>query len=97
MARPDGSLSLVHSVQIQNEDAGSWYSAKVDAHSGDMLNVVDYVNDLAVSNSKAELQRLLIFVCFAVHGHSHSEGRCDRRAGNTHRPRGFGFFAEWMG
>ncbi|KAG5637554.1 hypothetical protein H0H81_004185 [Sphagnurus paluster] len=45
LARPDGSVSLTHVVQIQNEQAGTWYEAFVDAHSGDVLTVTDFVSD----------------------------------------------------
>ncbi|KAF5388274.1 hypothetical protein D9615_000288 [Tricholomella constricta] len=47
LARPDGTVSLVHVVQIRNEEAGTWYEAFVDAHSGDVLSVTDFVADAA--------------------------------------------------
>ncbi|KAL0565938.1 hypothetical protein V5O48_016076, partial [Marasmius crinis-equi] len=39
----DGSVSLVHSMQIENEETGMWYNAYVDAHSGELRSVVDFV------------------------------------------------------
>ncbi|KAF9457871.1 Fungalysin metallopeptidase-domain-containing protein [Collybia nuda] len=45
LARPDGSVSLVHVVQIQNTEANTWYEALVDAHNGDLLSVTDFVAD----------------------------------------------------
>ncbi|KAG5644638.1 hypothetical protein DXG03_008020 [Asterophora parasitica] len=45
LARPDGSVALTHVVQIQNEQAGTWYEAFVDAHSGEILTVTDFVSD----------------------------------------------------
>ncbi|ESK86186.1 putative extracellular elastinolytic metalloproteinase precursor [Moniliophthora roreri MCA 2997] len=43
LVRSDGSASLVHAVQVQNEDAGTFYEAYVDAHSGDVLSVTNFV------------------------------------------------------
>ncbi|KAJ7479620.1 Fungalysin metallopeptidase-domain-containing protein [Mycena latifolia] len=42
-AKEDGSAALAHSFQVRNDEDGSWYEALVDAHSGEMLSVVDYV------------------------------------------------------
>lgn len=49
LARPDGSVSLVHVIQIQNEEVNSWYEAYVDAHSGEILSVTDFTADASVS------------------------------------------------
>lgn len=49
LARPDGSVALVHVVQIQNEETGTWYEAFVDAHSRTILSVTDFVSDASVS------------------------------------------------
>ncbi|KAK0184108.1 Fungalysin metallopeptidase-domain-containing protein [Armillaria mellea] len=43
LARPDGSVALAHVVQVQNDDTNSWYEAFVDAHSGEILSVTDFV------------------------------------------------------
>ncbi|KIY68719.1 hypothetical protein CYLTODRAFT_430790 [Cylindrobasidium torrendii FP15055 ss-10] len=47
LARDDGSIALTHAIQIQNEDVNSWYEAFVDAHTGELINVIDFVNDLS--------------------------------------------------
>jgi hypothetical protein len=52
LAKDDGSVALTHVVQIQN-DQGAWYEAFVDAHSGDLLSVTDFVTKLT-----CELERL---------------------------------------
>ncbi|KAF8627971.1 hypothetical protein AX17_006078, partial [Amanita inopinata Kibby_2008] len=39
----DGSVALTHVIQIQNEQSGTWYEAFVDAHSGNVLSVTDFV------------------------------------------------------
>lgn len=48
LARPDGSIALAHVIQIQNEEAGTWVEAYVDAHSGDILSVSDFVSHASV-------------------------------------------------
>ncbi|EIN12650.1 metalloprotease [Punctularia strigosozonata HHB-11173 SS5] len=45
LAKDDGSVALTHVIQIQN-DQGAWYEAFVDAHSGDLLSVTDFVTKL---------------------------------------------------
>lgn len=49
LARADGSVSLVHGIQIQNTQTDTWYEAFVDAHSGELLSVTDFVSDASVS------------------------------------------------
>ncbi|TFL04092.1 Fungalysin metallopeptidase-domain-containing protein [Pterulicium gracile] len=39
----DGSAILAHVVQIQNDEAETFYAAYVDAHSGELTSVVDFV------------------------------------------------------
>ncbi|KAL1947182.1 hypothetical protein VTO73DRAFT_14143 [Trametes versicolor] len=43
VAKKDGSLALTHVVQIQNDDTGAWYQAFVDAHSGEIVQLTDFV------------------------------------------------------
>ncbi|KAJ7065817.1 Fungalysin metallopeptidase-domain-containing protein [Mycena amicta] len=43
LALEDGSVALTHVMQIQNEETGTWVEAFVDAHSGEVLSVVDFV------------------------------------------------------
>ncbi|KAG6805794.1 hypothetical protein H0H92_013980, partial [Tricholoma furcatifolium] len=42
LARPDGSVSLVFAVQVQNTKTTK---RERDAHSGDILSVIDFVSD----------------------------------------------------
>ncbi|KAG6816129.1 hypothetical protein H0H87_008441 [Tephrocybe sp. NHM501043] len=44
LAKDDGTAVLTHVVQIQNEAAGTWYQAFVDAHSGELVSIVDFVS-----------------------------------------------------
>ncbi|KAL4252742.1 Extracellular metalloproteinase [Abortiporus biennis] len=43
LARPDGSAALTHVFQVRNEEAGTWYEAFVDAHSGELVSITDFV------------------------------------------------------
>ncbi|KAG6853681.1 hypothetical protein C0991_002324 [Blastosporella zonata] len=43
LAKDDGTAVLTHVLQIRNEAAGTWYQAFVDAHSGELVSVVDFV------------------------------------------------------
>ncbi|KAG6862518.1 hypothetical protein C0995_000066 [Termitomyces sp. Mi166 len=43
LVRGEGSCSLVHVIQIVNEDEGTWFEAFVDAHTGKLLSVTDFV------------------------------------------------------
>ncbi|ESK87510.1 putative extracellular elastinolytic metalloproteinase precursor [Moniliophthora roreri MCA 2997] len=45
LALEDGSVALVHVLQVQNEELNSWYEVYVDAHSGELLSVTDFVAD----------------------------------------------------
>ncbi|KAL1742462.1 Fungalysin metallopeptidase-domain-containing protein [Schizophyllum fasciatum] len=45
LAKQDGSVVLVHVVQIRNEDTNAWYEAMVDAHSGELVSITDFVAD----------------------------------------------------
>ncbi|KDR76563.1 hypothetical protein GALMADRAFT_246959 [Galerina marginata CBS 339.88] len=45
LAQSDGSVALTHVIQIQNEDTNAWYEAYIDAHSGELLSVTDFVAD----------------------------------------------------
>ena len=49
VAKQDGTLSLTHVVQIQNDDAGIWFEAFVDAHSSELVHVTDFVTKATVS------------------------------------------------
>ncbi|TFK34237.1 Fungalysin metallopeptidase-domain-containing protein [Crucibulum laeve] len=44
LARADGSVSLVHVIQVQNDaDEGIWWEVFVDAHSGEVVGGTDFV------------------------------------------------------
>ncbi|CDO72836.1 hypothetical protein BN946_scf185002.g21 [Trametes cinnabarina] len=43
-AKDDGSAALTYVVQVRNDTAGTWYEAFVDAHSGDLVSVTDFVS-----------------------------------------------------
>lgn len=48
VVQADHSAVLAHVIQIQNDDVGSWYDAFVDAHSGTLVSVVNYVSHATV-------------------------------------------------
>ncbi len=43
-AKEDNTAALVHTFQVRNEAAGTWFEAFVDAHSGELISVTDFVN-----------------------------------------------------
>jgi len=43
LATSNGHLALVHAIQIKNENLGTSYEAFVDAHSGQLLSLTDFV------------------------------------------------------
>ncbi|KAI9434880.1 Fungalysin metallopeptidase-domain-containing protein [Lactarius indigo] len=43
LIQPDGSAVLTHVIQIQNERAGTWVQAFVDAHANKVVSVTDFV------------------------------------------------------
>jgi len=43
LVKEDNTVALTHVMQIRNEAAGTWFEAFVDAHSGQLLSVTDYV------------------------------------------------------
>ncbi|KAJ6572791.1 Fungalysin metallopeptidase-domain-containing protein [Mycena vulgaris] len=43
LALEDGSLRLTHVMQIQNAETNAWVEAFVDAHTGEVLSVTDFV------------------------------------------------------
>lgn len=49
VAKKDGSLALTHVMQIQNETTGAWFEAFVDAHSGELVQLTDFVAKASVS------------------------------------------------
>lgn len=49
IAKEDDSLVLTHVVQIQNDETGAWVEAFVDAHSGEVVHITDFVAKASVS------------------------------------------------
>jgi extracellular elastinolytic metalloproteinase len=47
LVKSDGSIALTHVVQVQNDEAFTFQEAFVDAHSGEILSVTDFINDAA--------------------------------------------------
>ncbi|PFH47079.1 hypothetical protein AMATHDRAFT_182533 [Amanita thiersii Skay4041] len=45
LALQDGSASLTHVIQIEDHQTGAWVEAFVDAHSGTVLSVTNFVTD----------------------------------------------------
>lgn len=67
LAQADGSAKLVHSIQVQNEAVNSWYEVYVDAHTGDILSVTDFVAEAAVGIfSELHYCIILIFLCHST-------------------------------
>ncbi len=48
LVQSDGSIALTHVVQVRNEETNAWYEAFVDAHSGEILSVTDFVAQATV-------------------------------------------------
>ncbi|KAJ7140443.1 Fungalysin metallopeptidase-domain-containing protein [Mycena filopes] len=46
-AMDDNSAALVHALQVQNEETGTWYEAYVNAHSNELVSIVDFVSQAA--------------------------------------------------
>ena len=47
-AKADGSLALTHVIQVRNASEGTWYEAFVDAHSGELLSITNFVTQATV-------------------------------------------------
>jgi extracellular elastinolytic metalloproteinase len=47
-AKADGSVVLTHIMQIENKTTGAWLQAFVDAHSGELVSITDFVNKASV-------------------------------------------------
>ena len=47
--KPDQSVVLTHVVQIVNDAADEWVEAFVDAHTGELVSIVDFVSHASVS------------------------------------------------
>ncbi|KAJ3514000.1 hypothetical protein NLJ89_g2625 [Agrocybe chaxingu] len=43
VVKADNTAVLTHVVQIENDETGAWVEAFIDAHSGDLVSVTDFV------------------------------------------------------
>ncbi|KAI3595093.1 putative extracellular elastinolytic metalloproteinase precursor [Moniliophthora roreri] len=43
LVKDDDSVVLTHVMQIQNEETGTWFEAFVDAHTGELVSITDFV------------------------------------------------------
>ncbi|CAA7257428.1 unnamed protein product [Cyclocybe aegerita] len=43
-AKADGTAVLTHVIQVENEELGTFFEAFVDAHSGELVSVTDFVS-----------------------------------------------------
>ncbi|TFK18964.1 metallo proteinase 10 [Coprinopsis marcescibilis] len=41
--KPDGQVALTHIIQLQNPETDAWFEAFIDAHSGELISVNDFV------------------------------------------------------
>nr|VWO94070.1 Extracellular metalloproteinase 5 (EC (Fungalysin MEP5) [Ganoderma boninense] len=44
VAKQDGSVDLAHVVQVRNDSKAMWYEAFVDAHTGEIVQLTDFVS-----------------------------------------------------
>lgn len=50
LALSDGSAVLTHVIQIQNHETGVWGEAFIDAHTGQLRSITDFVAKFSVSS-----------------------------------------------
>ena len=63
LATSNGHLALVHAIRIKNENLGTSYEAFVDAHSGQLLSLTDFVCSASASRCAINLHAVdLTFV-----------------------------------
>lgn len=49
VAKQDGSLALTHVMQVENDETGAWVEAFIDAHTGELVQLTDFVTKITVS------------------------------------------------
>ena len=49
VAKQDGSVAITHVVQVRDDSQAMWYEAFVDAHTGDIVQLTDFVTKITVS------------------------------------------------
>ena len=63
VAKRDGSVALTHVVQIQNQDTGAWFEAFVDAHSGEITQLINLVSTASVGDSMLDINTVGLTRC----------------------------------
>lgn len=89
LALQDGSVALTHVIQIQNDETGAWVEAFIDAHTGELHSVTDFVAKASVSAVICLSSSIAEFVAaFAVPCSSYREGNPDPGLRDLDRPSG---------
>ena len=57
VAKQDGSVALTHVVQVRDDSQAMWYEAFVDAHTGDIVQLTDFVSHSSVSCKLPKLKK----------------------------------------
>lgn len=55
--KEDNSVVLAYVVQIQNDSTGAWVEAFVDAHSGELVHITDFVTKASVRVNSTILEQ----------------------------------------
>ena len=84
LVKDAGSVALTHTFQVRNAKAGTWVQAFVDAHTGELVSVTDYVAHASVGPRIFGFAWALTM--FVVSRTSHLERDNLRGARNTRRP-----------
>ena len=50
VAKKDGSVALTHVVQVRDDSKALWCEAFVDAHTGDIVQLTDFVSHASVGS-----------------------------------------------
>lgn len=74
IVKEDGTVALTHVVQIQNDETGAWVEAFIDAHSGELVHITDFVTKASVSTMSHALILTLCADFFLVLRPSDYEG-----------------------
>jgi len=53
VVKADNTAVLTHVVQIQNDETGAWVEAFVDAHTGEIVTITDFVAKASVSDTRS--------------------------------------------
>ena len=86
VAKKDGSLALTHVMQIQNDETGAWFEAFIDAHTGELVQLTDFVAKASVGASSFYSGTRSSSSCDTVPRPPHYEGSPYRGLRGSHRP-----------